>query len=121
MNDLPSYLETLSDDAKAVAAAWFATMRPGSESELTLRMRESRPTARTQDALDELVRTGIVSCTALNDQGGLVYKPLLSCHPILRWAWARLSDPDGGFALTEKISPDGQDSGKPTMSLRYKS
>lgn len=85
--ELPDYLEALSDDAKSVGSAWFSNMRPGSDSELTLQMIQSRPTERTQAALDELVDAGLLSREPLNDRGGLAFKPLKSLHPLMRWSF----------------------------------
>lgn len=118
--ELPEHLASLGDDAKAVGSAWFVNMHPGTDSELTLQMVQSRPTARTQAALAELVAAGLLSCAPLNDRGGVVYKPLKTFHPLMRWAFDRMTSGADGFILTEKIDPTTP-STMPTMSIRMKS
>jgi hypothetical protein len=57
-------MQMLSDDAKAVAGGCFGTMRPG-HGELRFAMKEYRPSARTQAALEELEAGGAVCHRAL--------------------------------------------------------
>ncbi len=66
MATLPSVapFHLVSDDAKAVGSAWFSLMRPG-RGDLTFRMGESRPTARAQAALDELLSAGLIERVSL--------------------------------------------------------
>lgn len=65
----------ISADALFLAGSLFNMMEPGIGS-LTFRMQESRPTARTQAALDELVAVGAVNAKPFNDIGGVVYTPM---------------------------------------------
>lgn len=65
----------LSFDAKFLAGALFAMMEPGVGT-LTFGMRESKPTARTQAALDELVAKNAAMVRPFNKFGGVVYTPL---------------------------------------------
>ena len=76
--------DVLSDDAKAVAGGWFGFMRPGA-GRVTCHMRETKPTARAQAAIDELVAAGIVKVSKFNRYGGLVYEPLKDCTEYRRW------------------------------------
>lgn len=73
----------LSDDAKAVAGAAFGLMAPGI-GELVF-LTPSRITPRAKAALDELVSAGVASCEPHNHSGGLRYRPLIDCHPFMRW------------------------------------
>lgn len=62
----------LSDDARCVYTALFGYGRAGS-STLTFHMDESKPTPRTQAALDELVAAGRLTVTPFNKYGGVTY------------------------------------------------
>lgn len=78
-------LDALSDDAKAVAAAWFSML--GSKSELVFHMKDSRPSQRSAKALAELVGKGVVSVEyKINGYGGMRYRALIDCRPALKWA-----------------------------------
>jgi hypothetical protein len=82
MNDKP---EKLSIEARCVAAAWFGmmgTVETHPDSELRFGMVESRPSAKAQAGLDELVRTGYIS-RENEKSGAVVYRPLKNCHPFL--------------------------------------
>lgn len=68
-------LKLLSPDAMFLGSSLFSMMTPG-DGKLTFTMRESRPTARTQRALDELVRTKLVFVEPFNELGGVTYRPL---------------------------------------------
>lgn len=59
----------MSFDAKVVAGACFGILM----KTLVFQMRESRPTARTQAALDELVRRGDLTREIINGRGGVKY------------------------------------------------
>lgn len=67
-------MKDLSFDAQYLAGSLFAMMVPG-EGTLTFGMKQSRPTQRTQAALDELVEKGAVSVRPFNQFGGFVYTP----------------------------------------------
>lgn len=64
--------EKISDDAKCVYSAFFTLGRAGS-SKLIFQMEKSRPTERTQKALDELVSQTILIKKPFNRFGGVVY------------------------------------------------
>lgn len=102
-------LATLSDDAKAIAGCWFAKMKVDGESALTLHMVENVPAPRTEAALAELVERGVVSVAPFNRFGGLVYKPLIDCHPAFRWFMENAKRPDINFRLMvpAKASSEG--------------
>lgn len=78
-------LDVLSDDAKTLAGAWFGSMRPKSESTVTLHLQHNVPTERTQNALDELVAKGVISQRPFNRFGGVVYTPQVDCFDAFRW------------------------------------
>jgi hypothetical protein len=67
----------LSKDAKFFGSSMFWLMEPG-KGELTFRMVETRPSPRSQAALDELVAAGAVSRRPFNRLGGVVYTPLIA-------------------------------------------
>jgi hypothetical protein len=75
-------MDDLGFDAKVLAGAWFGM---GMRTSVTLHLRESRPTARTQAAMDELVSRGVMSAEPFNEFGGLVLKPLVDCRDASRW------------------------------------
>lgn len=64
----------LSADALWFAGSMFSMMRPG-HGQLTFRMQESRPSLRSQAALDELVAANLVTVEPFNQFGGVVYSP----------------------------------------------
>ncbi len=70
---------TLSADAKYLGYSMFSRMM--ARGSVTFKMVESRPSDRTQAALDELVAAGLISCEPFNRFGGVVYKPLGSFKP----------------------------------------
>lgn len=92
-------MDTLSDDAKAIAGCWFARMRVNGESALTLQLIELKPAPRTQAALDELVACGAISVEPFNRAGGLVYKPLVDCFAAFRWFMENANKPEVNFRL----------------------
>lgn len=97
----------LSDNARAVAAAWFGMMQPNGRSQLRFAMVESRPSERAQAGLDELLAAGIISRED-EPSGAIVYRPLVECREHLQWAWARMSTPQGlsdKFRLVDPIPP----------------
>jgi len=72
-----SRLKLISSDAMFLGGSMFGLMEPG-KGKLTFQMRESRPSKRTQNALDELVKAGLVSVEPFNSHGGVTYTPLTS-------------------------------------------
>lgn len=94
--------ETLSDDAKAVFGCYFGMGRVGS-STLTFHMQKSRPTARTQAALDELVAGGFISKAPFNRFGGVVYTLLKDARPYFQWIARNEDRLDLKQPLTEPI------------------
>ena len=70
-------MDGLSDDAKFFGASMFYLMQPG-HGKLVFRMQESKPSPRSQAALDELVRAKLVSVEPFNKHGGVVYRPLIA-------------------------------------------
>lgn len=115
--DLDEALAALSDDAKAAGAAWFGMMRPGQCSGLHFSMEQYRPSPRSQAALDELERAGLVSCVRKPD-GSILYLPLESMSPLYVWVLENPDSPALRFQLVERIdgAPAGADAG--TMTLR---
>jgi hypothetical protein len=77
-------MRLLSDDAKAVAGGCFGMMRPGGESQLRFGMKESRPTARTQAALDEIEAMGGV-LRQVGLYGEVIYTPLVNFRDFFKW------------------------------------
>ena len=98
-------LSALTDDAKAIAGCWFAKMRVGGESKLTLQLVEHVPAPRTEAALAELVSKGVVSVEPFNRFGGLVYKPLIDCHPAFVWFMKNAKREDINFQLMVPATP----------------
>lgn len=103
-------LDDVSFDAKVLAAAWFGM---GMKTTVTTHLRESRPAARTQQAIDELIAKGVVSVEPFNEFGGRVYKPLVDCRDASRWLHGVLGDTSRGdeadlarWKLHEKIDED---------------
>lgn len=100
-------MSDLSDNARAVAAAWFGMMQPDSKSQLRFGMVESRPSERAQAGLDELQAAGIISRED-EPRGAVVYRPLVECREHLHWAWRRMETPEGlsdQFRLVDPIPP----------------
>ncbi|MGU3286507.1 hypothetical protein [Methylobacterium mesophilicum] len=100
-------MSDLSDNARAVAAAWFGMMRPDSTSRLRFGMVESRPSERAQAGLDELQAAGVISRED-EPRGAVVYRPLIECREHLEWAWRRMRTPEGlsdQFRLVDPIPP----------------
>jgi hypothetical protein len=94
----------LSDDAKAVAVAWFAM---GPNSRLTFHMREGGPSERAQAGLDELVAAGLLKTTDEYPPPAVTYRPTKAAGqafaPLRAWAAERLGDPSLHFPLTVRI------------------
>lgn len=73
MTETLDRMNELSKDAWAVLGAWFGI---GRGCTLTFRMDKSRPTARAQKALDEIVKAGIIKSEPFNKYGGVTYIPI---------------------------------------------
>ena len=99
---LPKELDGADAVTIGVCGVWFGNMRPGGNGELHFGMRQSRPTAEVQAALDDLVARGVVSLTADAHGPGCTYRPLINCFDAFRWV---LANPSYGIKLTEPISP----------------
>lgn len=96
----------LSDDARAVAAAWFGMCRPG-QSYLRFAMVQSKPSARAQAGLNELLAADIISRED-EPSGAVTYRPLMDCREHLAWAWKRMEDGTAerdSFRLVDRIAP----------------
>ncbi|CTQ75938.1 hypothetical protein [Roseibium alexandrii] len=87
----------LSDDAKAIAAQFHT------QTEMTFKMIEARPSDRYQAGLDELVKRNLLTVEPFNQFGGLVYKkvPEADYSPYMKWFW---ENPEKGkFPITTPI------------------
>lgn len=104
MSDQLIDLKPLSKRARAIAMAWFSHITPG-KGDVTLHLRENKPTAETQAALDELLTAGVISVEPFNSYGGLVYRPLVNCRPAFLWFSQNADDPDLKFQIMEPVSP----------------
>ena len=92
-------MAVLSADALYFAGTMFNMMVPG-EGTLIFRMKESRPTARSQAALDELVAAGAISVAPFNQFGGLVYTPLRT----FKRPTAAQAKTAGAWSITEPVA-----------------
>jgi hypothetical protein len=93
-------MKSLSDDAKCILGGCFGVLGIPGKSKLTFGMKESRPTARAQSALDELVSAKAVSRSDL--QGGSVeYLVQINCSDFGRWI--RRNKSKGNWPITEPI------------------
>lgn len=90
-------LHCLSADALYFAGAMFMLMEPG-KGELTFRMVQSKPSPRSQAALDELVAAGVVSSEPFNRHGGITYRPLVKFP-------RAASAPPGDWPMTVPVTP----------------
>lgn len=91
---------SLSSDALYFAGSMFMLMTSG-KGELTFRMVESRPSPRSQAALDELVAAGVVSAEPASRDGGVTYRPLVEFPRVGR-------NPPGEWPITVPVSPAGR-------------
>jgi hypothetical protein len=96
-------LDGLSDDAKACAGGWFGMMKPGESGGLTFKMAQSRPTARAQAALDELLAAGVIEKADVYRSPAVTYRPVVDTGPFMRWLWANMERPDLKWPVTEPI------------------
>lgn len=97
----------LSDEAKAVGAAWFGMSRPGT-STVTLHMQENKPTPQTNAALDELIAAGLIKREPFNSFGAVQYIPLANCRPFFEWMMQNTENPRVRFPLMEPVRGDEQ-------------
>jgi hypothetical protein len=88
-------MSALSADAKFFGASMFSMMVPG-EGKLTFQMVTSKPSPRSQAALDELVAAGLVMVEPFNSKGGIVYTPLVE--------FKRAKAPVGDWPITVPVS-----------------
>lgn len=93
-----SMSKLISPDAFFLGCSMFSMMEPN-EGKLTFQMRESRPTARTQRALDELVKAKLVAAEPFNKFGGITYTPLVRFKRASMAAAKRA----GSWPITEPI------------------
>lgn len=97
--DAGAVVADLSDDAKALAGClWGSAMCE--KTVLTFQMRENRPTARCQAALDALTAAGFLYRESISGIG-VSYRPL---GPDMR-RFSRFAHL-GNFAISEPISTD---------------
>ncbi len=92
-------VKLISQDAMFLGGSMFGLMEPG-KGKLTFQCAESRPTKRTQAALDELVRAGLVTVEPFNRHGGFVYTPLIA----FKRPSAALTKRIGKWPITEPIA-----------------
>lgn len=95
-------LETLSDDAKSVAAAFFPTL----DSKVTFHMETSGPSARSQAALDELCAAGVATKETHDRRtGAATYRPAVDCTELCNWRMIKMlrGELDDKFTLWEKL------------------
>lgn len=92
----------LSDDAKAVAGAWFGWMTAASEG-LTFLMRETRPAERSQRALDELLAAGVIERVEVYGPPAVTYRPRKACRQYLAWLRKNEGRADINWRLVEQI------------------
>jgi hypothetical protein len=98
-------MQMLSDDAKAVAGGCFGTMRPG-HGELRFAMKEYRPSARTQAALEELEAMGGIETT--KEPGGAVcHRALVNFWDFFLWLRRQEGRADLRFKIVEPIEAGG--------------
>src|SRR3546814_11167393 len=101
--------EALSDYAKAVGAAWFAHLIPGST--FHFHMVETRPSERDLAALDELLAAGIIERTACDPSGKVEYRPLVDCLPFAKWVSDLVKDQIGRASCRERVCQNVKISG----------
>lgn len=96
----------LDDETRAVCAAWFSILEPDYGS-LSFGMKDIRPTARAQVALDRLQEKAIIKRVDHED-GSVYYIPLIDCYSAQEWFITVCEDDRFSFSLTEKIHPDAK-------------
>lgn len=107
MSDREAF-ESLSIEARTVAAAWFAMMSPKQDSRLQFSMIENRPTAKSQKGLDDLVAAGFISRKIHRRTGAVEYRPLKDMRALTLPLTAAFLDgkppPGSSFRLVEPIN-----------------
>jgi len=78
-------MKSLSDDAKVILGCYFGYLGMPGKSTLGFGMKQSKPTQRAQNALDELVEAGAMTRTGMLG-GGVVYTIQVNCSEFARWA-----------------------------------
>jgi hypothetical protein len=97
-------MKSLSDDSKIVLGGFFGVLGMPGKSKLAFGMKEVRPTARLQAALDELVEAGALSRV---QQGiGAEYTVQINCSEFGRWAGRNRSK--GKWPTTEPVQAGSQ-------------
>lgn len=92
-------MKELSFDAKVIAGAVFGI----GLTSLTFEMRESRPTPRTQEALDELVQRGDLTRETINGRGGVTYRPARRFFDEYAFVGDNRSNPAMKFNISEPL------------------
>jgi hypothetical protein len=92
-------MKSLSDDAKIILGGYFGYGIAGTTT-LVFGMKESRPTARAQAALDQLVKAGALNRRDLQD-GAMEYTQQVNCSEFGRWFGRNKSK--GKWSTTEPI------------------
>ena len=90
----------LTFDAKVVAGALFGIMLTSA----TFEKRETRPTPRTQAALDELVRRGDLVPEIINGRGGVKYKATRRFFDEFQFVGENRENPEAVWPITEPIA-----------------
>lgn len=90
----------LSDDAKVIYGAWFGM----GLTEVSFALREGKPTARTQGAIDELVAAGVAFREPFKEIGFRL-KPCHDAKPYQKWLRANMTKAD--FPLMDDIPARG--------------
>src|SRR5690606_38209816 len=93
--------ENLTDEVKAICAAWFGLLEPN-KGRLRFAMKSVRPSKRAQLSLDTLQRKGII--TRIDESDGAVqYVPNIDCGELLPWFEKNHNRPEFVGSLVEKI------------------
>lgn len=106
-------MKSLSDDAKVLLGGYFGMLGIAGKSSLQFAMRESRPTARAQTALDELVEAGALARERLSGNG-VKYIVQINCGDFGKWLAHNLQK--GKWSATERITtPVGGSIARPAV------
>ncbi len=101
-------MSELSDEAKAVAGVAFGL---GDKCVLSFGMVESRPSAKTQAALDELLAAGLITRKQINQSGAVEYRATTDLSEYARWLRRNGKNPRIRFPLVEPIAPTPETKG----------
>lgn len=96
--------ENLSDEVKAICAAWFGMFEPN-KGTLRFGMKAVRPSNRAQDALDILLENGIIK-RRFDVDGAVEYVPIIDCRDLLPWFEANHDRAEFVGPLVEKQDVD---------------